>query len=287
MKVGTNMTIHMLWKMIAQNFKMQRHVIMPFILALSIMFATEFILLSLNMNDYVQKRSQLLPIFIGVGNFFMSVLGFIFILYANRFMMKRRQQELAMNMILGMEKKHFRMIMLIEMVYQYVLIALISITGGYLFGVLIFMLMNRLMHQTGMSLLDYPFNVKAMCITLIILAAVMLFLFLINNLKILFQSPIKLIHQRQRAERKLPKFVLYALLVIGIVTLFSSYHIALSNQMVLRSLYDLFGAIGLVMIGTYCLYLSLGVLLLDWLKRIPKMYYNPKYFLPFQDCSLG
>ena len=98
------MTIHMLWKMIAQNFKMQRHVIMPFILALSIMFATEFILLSLNMNDYVQKRSQLLPIFIGVGNFFMSVLGFIFILYANRFMMKRRQQELAMNMILGMEE---------------------------------------------------------------------------------------------------------------------------------------------------------------------------------------
>lgn len=48
--------------------------------------------------------------------------------------------------------------------------------------------------------------------------------------------------------------------------------------MVLRSLYDLFGAIGLVMIGTYCLYLSLGVLLLDWLKRIPKLYYNPKYF---------
>ncbi|MCQ9903650.1 ABC transporter permease, partial [Staphylococcus aureus] len=36
--------------------------------------------------------------------------------------------------------------------------------------------------------------------------------------------------------------------------------------------------IGLVMIGTYCLYLSLGVLLLDWLKRIPKWYYNPKYF---------
>lgn len=56
MKVGTNMTIHMLWKMIAQNFKMQRHVIMPFILALSIMFATEFILLSLNMNDYVQNE---------------------------------------------------------------------------------------------------------------------------------------------------------------------------------------------------------------------------------------
>ncbi|WP_210125287.1 FtsX-like permease family protein [Staphylococcus sp. GDY8P85P] len=272
------MTIHLLWKMIAQNFKMQRHVIMPFILALGIMFAAEFILLSLNMNTYVQQRSQLLPIFIGIGNFFMSVLGFIFILYVNRFIMKRRQQELAMNMILGMEKKHFRLIMLIEMLYQYIFISLISIIGGYLFGVLIFMLMNKLMHQTGMSVMDYPFNVKAMLITLALLAAVMLFLFFINNVKIMFQSPIKLISQRQRSERKLPQFVLYSLLVIGIITLFSSYHIALSNQMILRSLYNLFGAIGLVMIGTYCLYLSLGILLLDWLKRIPSLYYNPKYF---------
>lgn len=278
MKEGTNMTIHLLWKMIAQNFKMQRHVIMPFILALGIMFAAEFILLSLNMNTYVQQRSQLLPIFIGMGNFFMSVLRFIFILYANRFIMKRRQQELAMNMILGMEKKHFRLIMLIEMLYQYIFIALISIIGGYLFGVLIFMLMNKLMHQTGMSVMDCPFNVNAMLITLALLAAVMLFLFFINNVKIMFQSPIKLISQRQRSERKLPQFVLYILLVIGIITLFSSYHIALSNQMVLRSLYNLFGAIGLVMIGTYCLYLSLGILLLDWLKRIPSLYYNPKYF---------
>ncbi|WP_415425166.1 FtsX-like permease family protein [Staphylococcus borealis] len=272
------MTIHLLWKMIAQNFKMQRHVIMPFILALGIMFAAEFILLSLNMNTYVQQRSQLLPIFIGIGNFFMSVLGFIFILYANRFIMKRRQQELAMNMILGMEKKHFRLIMLIEMLYQSIFIALISIIGGYLFGVLIFMLMNKLMHQTGMSVIDYPFNVNAMLITLALLAAVMLLLFFINNVKIMFQSPIKLISQRQRSERKLPQFVLYILLVIGIITLFSSYHIALSNQMILRSLYNLFGAIGLVMIGTYCLYLSLGILLLDWLKCIPSLYYNPKYF---------
>lgn len=272
------MTWHMLWKMTAQNFKMQRHVIMPFILVLSIMFGTEFILLSLNMNAYVQRRSQLLPIFIGIGNFFMSVLGLIFILYANRFMMKRRQQEFAMNMILGMEKKHFRIIMLFETLYQFILIALIGITGGYLFGVLIFMLMNKLMYQTGMTLMDYPFDSKAMSITLISLAVIMLVLFLINNVKILFQSPIKLIHQRHKAERKLPKPILYILLIIGLVTLFCSYHIALSNQMVLKSLYDLFNAIALVMIGTYCLFLSLGVLLLDWLKNIPKLYYNPKFF---------
>ena len=50
--------------------------------------------------------------------------------------------------------------MLIEMVYQYVLIALISITGGYLFGVLIFMLMNKLMHQTWHVAIRLSLNVK-------------------------------------------------------------------------------------------------------------------------------
>lgn len=278
MKEGTKMTLRMLGKMILQNFKMQRHVILPFILALSMMFGTEFILLSLYMNEYVRERSQLLPGFVAIGNIFMCMLGFIFILYANRFMMKRRQQELAMNMILGMEKKHFRIIMFIEMVYQYIIIAVLSITGGYLFGALIFMLLNKLMQQTGMSLMDYPFNLKAMVYTLLMLAFVMLFLFSLNNIKILFQSPIKLITQRQKTEKRLPTPVLYLLFIIGLSALIGSYHIALSDQLIIRSLYNLFGAILLVMIGTYCLFMSLGILLLDWLQRLPRIYYNPKYF---------
>ena len=226
------MTLRMLGKMILQNFKMQRHVILPFILALSMMFGTEFILLSLNMNEYVRERSQLLPGFVAIGNIFMCMLDFIFILYANRFMMKRRQQELAMNMILGMEKKHFRIVMFIEMVYQYIIIAVLSITGGYLFGALIFMLLNKLMQQTGMSLMDYPFNLKAMVYTLLMLAFVMLFLFSLNNIKILFQSPIKLITQRQKTEKRLPTPVLYLLFIIGLSALIGSYHIALSLSLI-------------------------------------------------------
>jgi hypothetical protein len=35
--------------------------------------------------------------------------------------MRRRQKELAMNMILGMEKKHFRLMLFIEGIYQYII----------------------------------------------------------------------------------------------------------------------------------------------------------------------
>lgn len=268
----------MLWTMIGQNFKTQRHVMIPFILALGMIFGIEFILLSLNMNEYVQKRSDTLPIFIGLGNFFMSVLGFTFILYANRFMMKRRQQELAMYMILGMEKKHFQIIILIEMIYQYIMIALLSISGGYLFGALIFMLLNKLMHQTGMSLIDYPFNINAMLITLLMLAVLMLFLFVMNNIKLLFQSPIKLIQQHQKMEKRLPKPILYILLIIGLIAIAISYKTALSDVLLTESLVHIFKAVFLVMLGTYCLFMSLGVLLLEWLQKIPKLYYHPKYF---------
>ncbi|PNZ70023.1 ABC transporter permease [Staphylococcus croceilyticus] len=272
------MPFRMLWTMIGQNFKTQRHVMIPFILALSMIFGIEFILLSLNMNEYVHKRSETLPAFIGIGNFFMSVLGFIFILYANRFMMKRRQQELAMYMVLGMEKKHFQLIMLAEMIYQYIVVALLSISGGYLFGALIFMLLNKLMHQTGMSLIDYPFNMKAMLFTLLMLAVLMGFLFIMNNIKLLFQSPIKLIRQHQITERRLPKAILYIVLVIGVIAIAISYKIALSDALLAQSLIQLFNAVFLVMLGTYCLFISLGVLLLEWLQKIPKLYYHPKYF---------
>ncbi|MCI2774250.1 FtsX-like permease family protein [Staphylococcus petrasii] len=272
------MPFRMLWTMIGQNFKTQRHVMIPFILALSMIFGIEFILLSLNMNEYVQKRSETLPAFIGIGNFFMSVLGFIFILYANRFMMKRRQQELAMYMILGMEKKHFQLIMLVEMLYQYIVVALLSISGGYLFGALIFMLLNKLMHQTGMSLIDYPFDMTAMLFTLLMLAVLMLFLLIMNNIKLLFQSPIKLIQQHQITEKRLPKPILYILLVIGVIAIATSYNIALSDALLTESLFQLFNAVFLVMLGTYCLFMSLGVLLLEWLQKIPKLYYHPRYF---------
>lgn len=278
MKEVIEMPFRMLWTMVGQNFKMQRHVMIPFILALSVIFGIEFILLSLYMNDYVQHRSDTLPAFIAIGNFFMSVLGFIFILYANRFMMKRRQQELAMYMILGMEKKHFQLIMLVEMVYQYIVVGILSISGGYLFGALTFMLLNKLLHQTNMSLIDYPFNTTSMLITLLMLAGLMLFLFIMNNIRVLFQSPIKLIQQQQVTEKRLPKPILYILLVIGMIAIAVSYNIALSDALLTQSIFQLFNAVFLVMLGTYCLFISLGVLLLEWLQKIPKLYYHPKYF---------
>ena len=39
-----------------------------------------------------------------IGIVFMTMLLFIFLIYANHFVMNRRKKEFALNMVLGMEK---------------------------------------------------------------------------------------------------------------------------------------------------------------------------------------
>ena len=272
------MTFRLLLTLIAQNFKNQRHIIIPFILIMSVLFGIEYILLTLNMNAAIRQHNDAIPAFIGIGNVFMSLLGILFILYANRFIMRRRQKELAMNMILGMEKKHFRFVMLIEMMYQYIMIAFVSIVGGHLFGALTYMFLNKVLGHTHISIKTYPFNMHAMNYTLLMLALMMIFLFILNNIKITFQSPIKLIQQQHPTEKQWPKPLLYILLIIGIISILGSYTIALKATLILISLRNIFITIFLVTIGTYCLFTSLGILTLDWLQKIPSVYYKPKYF---------
>ena len=71
------MTFRLLWTLVTQNFKTQRHIMIPFILVISTLFGIEFILLSLNMNASIHKHSDVIPVFIGIGNFFMCLFGLL------------------------------------------------------------------------------------------------------------------------------------------------------------------------------------------------------------------
>lgn len=64
----------------------------------------------------------------------MSMLTLIFVVYANNFVIKRRQREFALYMILGMEKKHLKIVLIIESYINFIIISCISMIGGYLFG---------------------------------------------------------------------------------------------------------------------------------------------------------
>lgn len=67
------MTFRLLWTIVTQNFKTQRHIMIPFILVISTLFGIEFILLSLNMNASIHKHSDVIPVLLVSEIFYVSV----------------------------------------------------------------------------------------------------------------------------------------------------------------------------------------------------------------------
>ncbi|MCP6379644.1 FtsX-like permease family protein, partial [Klebsiella pneumoniae] len=70
-------------------------------------------------------------------------------------MINHKKKEFALNMILGMEKKHIRLIIFIELAIQFSISAVLSIVGGYLFGELFFMILNKLINARYSHLSAY------------------------------------------------------------------------------------------------------------------------------------
>lgn len=272
------MTFKILWKMIKQNFVNQRHIIVPFISVISILFGIEYILLSLTTNIYFNEHHPELKISAIIGIVFMTMLLFIFLIYANHFVMNRRKKEFALNMVLGMEKKHLRLIILIELLIQFIISAILSIVGGYLFGELFFMLFNKLVNTHQPQLSDYPFDVLSMKITLTMLFSLMIILFVINNFKISFKNSLQLLLKNKSKTHEKSRVLLIIFLILGLIFIGMGYYLAIKPNTAIGSLGIIFFAILSTLIGTYLLFVSLGSIVLEMLQKLDHYYYKPNHF---------
>ena len=272
------MTFKILWKMIKQNFVNQRHIIVPFISVISILFGIEYILLSLTTNIYFNEHHPELKISAIIGIVFMTMLLFIFLIYANHFVMNHRKKEFSLNMVLGMEKKHLRLIILIELFIQFIISAILSIVGGYLFGELFFMLFNKLVNTHQPQLSDYPFDVLSMKITLTMLFSLMIILFVINNFKISFKNSLQLLLKNKSKTHEKSRVLLIIFLILGLIFIGMGYYLAIKPNTAIGSLGIIFFAILSTLIGTYLLFVSLGSIVLEMLQKLDHYYYKPNHF---------
>ena len=260
-----------------KNLKANRYLEIPFILATGTMLILFNIMASLMQNEYVLTRHKELPTFINMGIGVVFIFTFVFVVYANRFLIKRRNKEFALYGILGLEKKHIRKIIFIEHIINYSLIAVIAISGGYVFGKLAFMGLNSLMKDTAVKIMDYPFSTQATAITLVYVLFLFVFVYLLNALSIKNASPVELLGREHRGEGE-PKNRL-VLLLIGLVFLVAGYYIALTINGILKSLLAFFIAVVLVIIATYILFITFSIFILKIQKKNKNFYYKAKNFL--------
>ena len=260
-----------------RNLHANRLLEIPFVLSIGIMFLLFNIMVSLLSNQYVLTRHADLPSVIQFGVVIIAIFTFIFVMYANGFLIKRRNKEFALYGILGLEKKHIRKILFIEYFVLFICSLFIGVVGGYIFGKVTFIALNYLLKDTAGSLMDYPFSMKS-CVSTVVLAFVLFVITLIrNNIKIYLATPVQLLGNQHKGEGE-PKNR-YLFLLLGFILLGAGYVIALTIQGILSSLVYFFSAALLVLIGTYLLYISFSIFILKLQRTNERYYYKPTHFL--------
>ena len=264
-------------KFALRNLKANKIFVIPFILSSSVMIALFNIMEVLIENNYVKNSYSILPTFIGMGIVIVGIFSFMFIIYANRFMVKRRNKEFSLYRIMGLEKKHIVRIMFIEELIIFVLISILSILGGYVMGKIIFLFVNKLTQNVIVSLSNYYFSDKAAIYTMIYIIFTFVVVFITNIKSISTASPIELLSKQYSGDKE-PK-ARYFITFIGLFILASGYFIAIVTKGNLESLGMFFVAAILVIIATYILFVTLSIVILKILKKNEKIYYKAENFI--------
>ena len=259
-----------------RNLKANKLLEIPFVLAVSLMTSLLFIMVSLKDNDFVINTANL-GFFIDFGIIIIGVFSFVFVIYANNYVIKKRKKEFALYKVMGLGNRNISAIVFFENLYKFLIIFCLSILGGYLLGKIMFLLLNYLIHNSQVSIMNYGFSFKALAFVSKFLGGCFLVIVIISLKGLTKLNPIQLLYA-QRVGEQAP-YIKWPLLVIGLFSLAIGYYLALTTEGILASLNKFMIAIIAVMIGTYCLFVALSIFVLKMLQKRPKYYYRDKHFL--------
>ncbi|MCA9767153.1 MAG: FtsX-like permease family protein, partial [Carnobacterium sp.] len=140
------MNINFFAKLAARNIRSNKQIYLPYVLSSTMTVAMFFLMASLSTNEFVRERSSTLPTLFGFGTVIIGLFSFIFILYTNSFLIKRRKKEIGLYGILGLGKKHVAKILLLEMIATSLVSLVTGLITGQIFGKLFFMILNYLLN---------------------------------------------------------------------------------------------------------------------------------------------
>ncbi|MEY8386086.1 ABC transporter permease [Oscillospiraceae bacterium 38-13] len=248
----------------------------PYLLSCAVTAAMFYILRFLAYNRGLEsvRGAMYLRSFAGVGCFVAAVLAAVILLYANSFVMKRRQQELGLYNILGLEKRHIARMCLWETLFC----AAASLTVGILLGILFSKAVILLMLKLARIPVQFGIEISFSSVWTTVELFGVLFLFtLFRNLWSLSRSrPVELLRGASAGERE-PR-TKWLLVILGVLTLGGGYAIAITTKNPVDAMVLFFGAVILVIAGTYCLFTAGSIAVLKRLRANPKFYYQTRHF---------
>ena len=270
-------TIKLSFRNIKKSFKDYAIYFFTLILGVAIFYVfnsieSQTVLLDITESTYdiIDTLSNMLS---GVSVFVAFILGFL-IIYASRFLMKRRNKEFGIYMLLGMSKRKISMILFFETI----LIGIISLAVGLGLGVALSQLMSMLvanMFEADMTRYEFIFSSNACIKTLIYFGIMYVIVMLFNVINVGKCKLIDLIQTSKRTETvKMKEPMLCTIVfILSVIALGYAYYLVTGG--VNETVQTPDGIIKPIIIGavaTFFLFWSLSGLMLKIVMGMKNLY---------------
>ncbi len=224
-----------------------------------------------SMYDIIELMINLLS---GVSVFVSFILGFL-VIYASRFLIKRRNKEFGIYLTLGMSKRKISSILFLETLF----IGIISLMVGLGLGVILSQFMSMLvvnLFEADMREFAFVFS-KVACLKTIIYFGIMYLMVMIFNTVMV--SKCKLIDllqaSRKSEEVKLKNpYVCVGVFMVAVVVLGLAYYLVTGGIAMLTSFDKIFIPVAMGAGATFFIFWSLSGLILKIVMSVKKFYYK-------------
>lgn len=218
---------------------------------------------------------KLMTSILSVISVFVSfILGFL-IIYASRFLIKRRNKEFAIYLTLGMSKRKISLILFFETL----LIGLISLIIGLSLGVVLSQLMSILvanMFEADMTKFQFVFSQSACLKTLIYFGIMYLIVIIFNTIIINKYKLIDLLSSSKKSEKVKLKnpYVCIVIFIISVIVLGLAYYLVTDGFEKLTTADQILIPIIMGIVSTFTLFWSMSGLILKLVMSLKNIYYK-------------
>ena len=261
-----------------QNIRNNKSTYIPYmitcIFCIAMIYMMEFLRDCPTLDQAVRQADEVRMI-VFTGEIVVEIFCIIFLIYSNSFLMKRRQKEIGLYNILGLERNHIGIVMFLETIIT----SIGSLAGGIAAGIigskLALLLLLKLLHIP--SVLGFYISVKGIFTCLFMFGIVFLMILFLNLAKIHLSRPVELLRGNNTGEKEPVAKWLMAL--IGFICLGVGYYLAVTTESPIKAITIFLLAVILVMAGTYLLFTAGSIVILKFLRRRKSFYYRTGNFI--------
>ena len=265
-------------KLAIQNIRNNKSTYIPYmitcIFCIAMIYMVEFLRDCPTLDQAVRHAAEVRMI-LSTGEIIVIIFCVIFLIYSNSFLMKRRQKEIGLYNVLGLEKTHIGIVMLLETIITTVISLTAGIAAGILGSKLALLLLLRLLHIP--AVLGFYVSLKGIVICMVMFGGIFLLILFLNLAKIRLNRPVELLHGNNTGEKE-PK-AKWLMALIGFVCLGIGYYLAITTESPISAISIFLLAVILVMAVTYLLFTAGSIVILKFLRRRKKFYYKTSNFI--------